>query len=79
MWNFSDATKSIDESLHLSQAMFEYPAEFILAGDHILDQINPELVIDTSDSVKIPLPLLEPLLHYIGYRAHGSINGAIKF
>jgi hypothetical protein len=35
---------------------------------------------ETSLTQKIPLPpqLLEPLLHYIGYRAHMSINGDIK-
>ena len=34
----------------------------------------------TSLSQKLPIPvqLLEPLLHYIGYRAHGSMNGDIK-
>jgi len=35
-----------------------------------------EMSLDT----RIPLPpqLLEPLLHYIGYRAHGSMDGDIK-
>jgi hypothetical protein len=35
---------------------------------------------ETSLTSRIPLPsqLLEPLLHYIGYRAHGSMNGDIK-
>ncbi|MCF2950351.1 insulinase family protein [Paraglaciecola aquimarina] len=49
MWDFSDATKSIDETLHLSQAMFEYPAEFLLAGEHILDQVNAELALGLLD------------------------------
>ncbi len=33
-----------------------------------------------ADNVVIALPsvLLEPLLHYIGYRAHGSVNGEIQ-
>lgn len=37
-------------------------------------------VDETSLTQKIPLPpqLLEPLLHYIGYRAHGSMDGNIK-
>lgn len=42
------------------------------------------LVLDVDDAVtlaqnvRIPLALIEPLLHYIGYRAHGSMNGDIK-
>ena len=46
---------------------------------------SPEtLVADTDDAitnaqiVRIPPQLLEPLLHYIGYRAHMSMNGDIK-
>ena len=31
-----------------------------------------------NDIVPIPQQLLEPLLHYIGYRAHGAMNGDIK-
>jgi hypothetical protein len=35
---------------------------------------------ETSLTSRVPLPsqLLEPLLHYVGYRAHGSMNGDIK-
>ena len=35
---------------------------------------------ETSLTQKIPIPpqLIEPLLHYIGYRAHGSMDGNIK-
>lgn len=47
---------------------------------------NPKLVafVDAGDgkateqTVDIPLQLLEPMLHYIGYRAHGAINGSIQ-
>lgn len=28
--------------------------------------------------VELPLTLIEPLLHYVGYRAHGSMNGEIN-
>jgi hypothetical protein len=37
-------------------------------------------VDETSLTQKIPIPpqLTEPLLHYIGYRAHGSMDGNIK-
>ena len=36
------------------------------------------LLTDVSDTVPIPITLLEPLLHYLGYRGHGSMNGDIK-
>ena len=47
---------------------------------------NPELVVfvdagqgEAQDAeVKLPLQLLEPALHYIGYRAHGSVDGSIQ-
>lgn len=46
---------------------------------------NPEWVEyeeDVTDTravnVKLPTVLLEPLLHYIGYRAHGAIDGNIQ-
>ena len=31
-----------------------------------------------NNIVPIPSQLLEPLLHYVGYRAHGSVHGDIK-
>ena len=31
-----------------------------------------------TTSVLLPAQLMTPLLHYIGYRAHGSMNGDIK-
>lgn len=33
---------------------------------------------DLTKAIPIPPQLFEPLLHYIGYRAHGSMNGDIK-
>lgn len=38
----------------------------------------PEKVITTTDKLQLPSVLLEALLHYIGYRAHGSIDGKIN-
>jgi hypothetical protein len=32
---------------------------------------------DESYSVEIPRFLMEPLMHYVGYRAHGSVDGNI--
>lgn len=34
--------------------------------------------LNNSTDVFIPLQLLAPLLHYIGYRAHGSVAGTIQ-
>lgn len=46
---------------------------------------NPTLVTYTEvngvmvdHDVEIPLQLLEPMLHYIGYRAHGAVDGNIN-
>lgn len=32
----------------------------------------------TETNVELPTVLLEPLLHYIGYRAHGAVNGSVQ-
>ena len=47
---------------------------------------NPDLVtyVDNGSgdaveaSVSLPLQLLEPALHYIGYRAHGAVDGNVN-
>lgn len=48
-------------------------------SDIVYDSTDSE-TINASLATIIPLPpqLIEPLLHYIGYRAHGSMNGDIK-
>lgn len=38
----------------------------------------PEQCTIVTDVVDIPYAMVEALLHYIGYRAHGSINGNIN-
>ena len=52
----------------------------------IIYKTNPVVVSFTDDgsgnavdtNVDLPIQLLEPLLHYIGYRAHGSVDGSIS-
>ena len=52
----------------------------------LLYRKNPVLVAYTDNGsgsavdcyVPLPLQLLEPLLHYIGYRAHGAVDGNIN-
>ena len=38
----------------------------------------PELVTSVADELDIPYAMLEALLHYVGYRAHGSVNGELN-
>jgi hypothetical protein len=40
--------------------------------------VNSDSAVTNAQVVRIPSQLLEPLLHYIGYRAHASMNGDIK-
>ena len=35
-------------------------------------------MVNTTDIVPISSQYLEALLHYIGYRAHGAVNGEIQ-
>ena len=52
----------------------------------LLYRKNPVLVVYTDNGagsavdchVPLPLQLLEPLLHYVGYRAHGAVDGNIN-
>lgn len=52
----------------------------------IIYRENPELVAYVDDGngnatdvdVKVPMQLLEAMLHYIGYRAHGAVNGNVR-
>lgn len=41
---------------------------------------NPKLVTSTVGTTDVPLPMqfLEPLLHYVGYRAHGAVDGNVN-
>lgn len=48
----------------------------ILSAEDLTDA-NGALITDTFN-VDIPPQLIEPLLHYIGYRAHGSVDGMIE-
>jgi hypothetical protein len=53
-----------------------YPSE----GDvlSIIFSSSPTKLVDVTDVVPIPSTLLEALLHYIGYRAHGALDGNIN-
>jgi hypothetical protein len=53
-----------------------YPLE----GDtlSIIFSSSPTKLVNTTDVVPIPSTLLEALLHYIGYRAHGALDGNIN-
>ena len=52
----------------------------------VIYRCNPTLVVPTYDDsgnaseadVPAPMQLLECLLHYVGYRAHGAVNGSIN-
>ena len=44
----------------------------------LIEYIDDGYTNATDTVVGIPLQLLEAMLHYIGYRAHGSLNGNIN-
>lgn len=35
-------------------------------------------VANLTDAIDLPIQFIEPLLHYVGYRAHGSLDGNIQ-
>lgn len=38
----------------------------------------PPIITSLEDEIDIPYAMLEALLHYVGYRAHGSVDGSIN-
>ena len=52
------------------------PAEGETIG--VLYTAGPEEITSTTQTLKLPISLLESLLHYVGYRAHGSVDGNIQ-
>ena len=41
-FDFSDRSKPMDEAISLSNQMFHYPAEHVVAGDYLLDQLTAD-------------------------------------
>ena len=39
---------------------------------------EPPVITQTTDILPIPITLLEALLHYVGYRGHGAVNGNVQ-
>jgi hypothetical protein len=71
--------------LTLSYDTIQIPTDSTDISLDVLYVANPTTtLIDATDSVtlaqtlRLPTQLIEPLLHYIGYRAHASMNGDIK-
>jgi len=45
----------------------------------IIYKSSPRFLENPTDKVPIAPQLIEALLHYIGYRGHGSVTGDVKF
>lgn len=59
-----------------NQVQIPNPAEGEQIG--IIYLAGPKDVTDVNQSFDAPISLLEAMLHYIGYRAHGSIDGNVE-
>lgn len=44
----------------------------------ILYLAAPTYITTNTQKLKLPMSLLEAILHYIGYRAHGSVDGNVQ-
>jgi len=56
----------------------EVPAVKTGAILSVIYRVAPKFLTSLTDIVPMPPQLLEALLNYIGYRAHGSVNGELK-
>ena len=43
----------------------------------VIYSMDPTTIVSTADEVPLPTTLIEALLHYIGYRAHGAMDGNV--
>jgi len=59
-----------------NQVQIPNPAEGEVLS--VIYTAGPTWVSSLTDQLQIPISLLEALLHYIGYRAHGSLDGNIQ-
>ena len=44
----------------------------------VIYRSTPRFISKVEDKLRLPMTLLEPLLHYIGYRAHASVKGDMQ-
>ena len=44
----------------------------------VIYSATPTRLTDVTDAIRLPMSLYEALLHYVGYRGHGSIDGNIN-
>lgn len=51
-----------------------------VAGDtlEITYRAAPKYMLEEEETIPLPIQFMEPLFHYVGYRAHSSVNGDIK-
>lgn len=68
-----DASYDIKE-VSYNTFMLTAPTEGQLAFVYIA---APTLVTSSTEELDLPYIMLEPLLHYVGYRAHGAMNGNV--
>ena len=59
-----------------NQIQIPNPADGEVLG--VLYLAAPKYITDVSETLQLPLSLLEALLHYIGYRAHGAVDGKVE-
>ena len=69
-WNQIQVPIAVDSS---------YVSLIYAAGPDSSQKIKYDEVGDYRESdIAIPLQLIEPLLHYVGYRAHGAMDGNVQ-
>lgn len=61
-FDFSDASKSIDDACHYAEQMFIYPTEHFVAGDFLLDKPDIDLVKQFLDLL-VPQNMRVKLIH----------------
>jgi hypothetical protein len=60
--------------------LLEVPVTTVLDGAtlSVIYRASPKFITQTNSAVPLPLQFIEALLHYVGYRAHNSINGEVN-
>jgi len=65
------------DSVQIPSAVSGNYISIIYKANPVLIEYEEGVTDPTTVNVRLPMSLLEPLLHYVGYRAHGSVDGNI--
>lgn len=80
-WVAINREKDPDSVKTPAHNIIEIPDTILVPGEslHLVYRAAPAFLVHGSDTIPLPPQFVEPLLNYIGYRGHGSLQGGKQF